>query len=159
VLECWVFPRVGDCLLYTNSQGKLNYYVGGEVITLAHLDRRMYMLGYLSKEGRVYLMDKSCHVASYQIPLSILEYQTAVVRRCVVAVTPGLKPPLYLSCYRDFETANAILPSIPKDQHNTIAKFLESQGFKEEALQVADDPDIKFDLALQLNKLDVWMDG
>lgn len=55
----------------------------------------------------------------------------------------------------DFEAANAILPSIPKDQHNTIARFLESQGFKEEALLVADDPDIKFDLALQLNKLDV----
>ena len=75
--------RVGDCLLYANSNGKLNYYVGGEVITLGHLDRRMYMLGYLSKEGRVYLMDKSCNVASYHIPLSILEYQTAVVRKCV----------------------------------------------------------------------------
>jgi hypothetical protein len=31
--------RVGDCLLYSNSLGKLNYYVGGEVITLGHLDR------------------------------------------------------------------------------------------------------------------------
>ncbi len=59
----------------------------------------------------------------------------------------------------DFEAANAILPSIPKDQHNTIARFLESQGFKEEALLVADDPDIKFDLALQLNKLDVCYDA
>ncbi len=46
--------------------------------------RRMYMLGYLAKEGRVYLMDKSCAVASYNIPLAILEYQTAVVRKCVL---------------------------------------------------------------------------
>jgi hypothetical protein len=28
--------------------------------------------------------------------------------------------------------------------------------YKEEALAVADDPDVKFDLALQLNKLEVW---
>jgi hypothetical protein len=34
--EC---SRVGDCLLYANGAGKLNYYVGGEVITLGHLDR------------------------------------------------------------------------------------------------------------------------
>src|SRR5688572_798886 len=26
---------VGDCFIYTNSAGRLNYYVGGEVITLA----------------------------------------------------------------------------------------------------------------------------
>ena len=34
---CWV----GDCFLYTNSAGRLNYYVGGEVMTLCHLDRSM----------------------------------------------------------------------------------------------------------------------
>jgi hypothetical protein len=57
--------------------------------------------------------------------------------------------------YRDFDTANSILPTIPREQYNNIARFLESQGFKEEALHVADDPDVKFDLALQLNKLEV----
>lgn len=30
---------VGDCCIYTNSLNRLNYYVGGEIITIAHLDR------------------------------------------------------------------------------------------------------------------------
>ena len=122
---------VGDCFVYTNSANRLNYYVGGEVMTLAHLDRRMYDLGYLAKEGRVYLMDKAGTVVSYALCLAVLEYQTAVVRR-------------------DFTAANRILPEIPRAHLNAIAKFLEGQGFKEQALNVADDPDVKFDLALQV---------
>ena len=30
---------VGDCLIYTNSVNRLNYYVGGEIVTISHLDR------------------------------------------------------------------------------------------------------------------------
>jgi len=127
---------VGDCFLYTNSANRLNYYVGGQTITLAHLDRNMYLLGYLNKEGRVYLMDKTGSIVSYALLLSLLEYQTAVVRR-------------------DFDAANPILREIPREQHNAIAKFLYSQGFKEEALAVADDTDFKFDLAVELTKLDL----
>ena len=126
---------VGDCYVYTNASNRLNYYVGGEVITLAHLDRRMYVLGYLAKEGRVFLMDKAGAITSYALCLAVLEYQTVVVRR-------------------DFVSANRILADVPKEQLNSIAKFLESQGFKEQALAVATDPDVKFDLAVQLGKLD-----
>jgi coatomer subunit beta' len=96
----------------------------------------MYMLGYLPREGRVYLMDKTGAIVSYALLLALLEYQTAVVRR-------------------DFGAANRILAEIPAEQHNSIAKFLEGQGFKEQALSVAVDPDIKFDLAVQLGKLDM----
>jgi coatomer subunit beta' len=127
---------VGACFVYTNAANRLNYYVGGEVITLAHLDRRMYILGYLAREGRVFLVDKAGSVVSYGLCLAVLEYQTVVVRR-------------------DFGAANRILPEVPREHLNSIAKFLESQGFKEQALVVADDPDIKFDLALQLGKLDM----
>ena len=127
---------VGDCFLYANAAGRLNYYVGGEVMTLAHLDRPLYMLGFLPKENRVFLMDKSRSIVSYKLLESILEYQTAVVRR-------------------DFDTANALLPQIPRDQFSSIARFLESQGFKEEALHVSTDPEQKFDLALQLEKFEV----
>ncbi|CAH0516656.1 unnamed protein product [Peronospora belbahrii] len=69
----------------------------------------------------------------------MLEYQTAVVRR-------------------DFKSANDILPKIPADQMDYVARFLESQGFKEEALALSTDPDQKFDLAAQLAKLDVARD-
>ena len=30
---------VGDCFIYTNSVNRLNYFVGGEIVTISHLDR------------------------------------------------------------------------------------------------------------------------
>jgi len=127
---------VGDCFMYTNSANRLNYYVGGEIMTICHLDSTMFMLGYLAKENKVYLIDKSSNIVSFTVLQSLLEYQTFVVRG-------------------DFETANEILPSIPEDQYGAVAQFLESQGFKEEALEVTPDNDQKFDLALQLGKLEL----
>lgn len=127
---------VGDCFLYTSGNNRLQYTVGGETMTLAHLDRHLYLLGYLPKEGRVYLMDKTGTIVSYALLLALAEYQTAVVRR-------------------DFATANRILPDIPREQYNSVAKFLDGQGFKTEALAVADDADLKFDLAVQLGKLEI----
>jgi len=99
---------VGDCFLYTNSLSRLNYYVGGEIVTVAHLDRTMYLLGYIPKDNRIYLADKELHVVSFSLLLSVLEYQTAVMRR-------------------DFETADKVLPTIPKDQRTRVAHFLEKQ--------------------------------
>ncbi len=127
---------VGDCFVYTNAAGRLNYYVGGEVITLCHLDRPMYLLGFLPKQNRVFLMDKTRNVTSFKLLESVLQYQTAIVRK-------------------DFETANEVLREVPPTEYNKIARFLEGQGFKEEALQVCTDPEQKFDLALQLQKFDI----
>jgi coatomer subunit beta' len=127
---------VGDCFLYTNGSGKLNYYVGGEVMTLCHLNYPMYLLGFVPKEDRVFLIDKAYNVVSYKLLVSVLNYQTAVVRK-------------------DFEAANSILPSIPRSELNAVARFLESQGFKEEALNVTTDPDHKFELAIDLRKMDI----
>lgn len=49
---------VGDCFIYCNSAWRLNYCVGGEVTTMGHLDRPMYLLGYMAHHSRLYLMDK-----------------------------------------------------------------------------------------------------
>ncbi|TYZ67547.1 hypothetical protein PybrP1_002716 [[Pythium] brassicae (nom. inval.)] len=130
---------VGDCFLYTNAGGRLNYCVGGEVLPLAHLEHKMYMLGYLPRENLVFLMDKAKNVYSYTVSRAMLEYQTAVVRR-------------------DFAAANAILPKLAPEQMDAVARFLESQGFKEEALALSTDPDQRFDLAVQLARLDVARD-
>jgi len=93
------------------------------------------ILGYLAKEDRVYLVDKGLNIVSYKIMLAVLQYQTAVMRG-------------------DFDAANELLPSIPESEYTTVARFLESQGFKEEAMAVTLDPDHKFDLALELNLID-----
>lgn len=127
---------IGDCFIYTNSVNRLNYYVGGEIVTIAHLDRVMYLLGYIPKDSRLYLGDKELNVVSYSLLLSVLEYQTAVMRG-------------------DFETAHSVLPSIPWEQRTRVAHFLEKQGFKSQALVVSTDPDHKFELALQLGNLKV----
>ena len=49
---------MGDCFIYNNSAWRLNYCVGGEVTTMYHLDRPMYLLGYLASQSKVYLIDK-----------------------------------------------------------------------------------------------------
>ncbi len=36
---------VGECFLFTNEARKLNYVVGGEVMTLVHLNHALYLLG------------------------------------------------------------------------------------------------------------------
>jgi coatomer subunit beta' len=34
---------VGDCFIYTNNVNRINYYVGGEIVTISHLDRSVIM--------------------------------------------------------------------------------------------------------------------
>ena len=133
---------VGDCFIFLNNAGRLNYIVGGQVQTLVHLETsaggttKHAVLGYLAKEDRVYLVDKSLNITSHQVMLSVLEYQTAVMRG-------------------DFDAANEILSSVPESQYTTVARFLESQGFKEEAMAVTTDPDHKFDLSLELGHVEI----
>ncbi|XP_062073268.1 coatomer subunit beta'-1-like [Humulus lupulus] len=122
---------VGDCFIYTNTSWRLNYCVGGEVTTMCHLDRPMYLLGYLANQSWVYLIDKDFNVKGYTLLLSLIEYKTLVMRG-------------------DLDHANQILPTIPPEHHNSVARFLESRGMLDDALEVATDPDYKFDLAIQL---------
>ncbi|EFY96307.1 Coatomer subunit beta' [Metarhizium anisopliae] len=130
---------VGDCFLYTNSTNRLNYLVGDQTYTVSHFDKPMYILGYIQRDSKIYLADKDVNVTSFGLSLPVLEYQTLVLRE-------------------DMETAAELLPTIPNDQLNKIARFLEGQGHKELALEVATDPEHKFDLALALNQLDTALE-
>lgn len=125
-----------DCFVYTNSSDKLNYFVGGEIITIALLERPMYLLGYIQKENRVYLGDKELNVVSYSLPISVLDYQTAIMRG-------------------QMDRADEILSEIPSSELTKVAHFLEKQNLKEKALSITKDPGHKFDLALGLKKLDI----
>lgn len=125
---------VGDCFIYTNSTNRLNYLVGDQTYTISHFDQAMYLLGYIQRDSRIYLADKDVNVTSFALSLSVVEYQTLVLRD-------------------DMESAAELLPTIPSDQLNKIARFLEGQGHKELALEVATDPEHKFELALALGQL------
>lgn len=99
----------------------------------------MYVLGYIQRDSRIYLADKDVNVTSFALSLPVLEYQTLILRE-------------------EMEAAAELLPSIPSDQLNKTARFLEGQGHKELALEVATDPEHKFDLALSLNQLETALE-
>lgn len=130
---------VGDCFIYTNSTNRLNYLVGDQTYTISHFDQPMYLLGYIQRDSRIYLADKDVNVTSFSLSLSVVEYQTLVLRD-------------------DMDSAAELLPSIPSDQLNKIARFLEGQGHKELALEVATDPEHKFELALALGHLPIALE-
>lgn len=69
----------------------------------------MFILGYIPAQNRVYLVDKDVNVYAYSLSLNVVEYQTAVLRD-------------------DMEAANEILPTLPKDQLNKVARFLEGRS-------------------------------
>jgi len=129
---CWV----GDCFVYTTNSNRLNYFVGGQVNTVALFDRQdffllllfwslcmclwfqllsffccrtLYLLGYIPRDDRVYLVDKDLNVVSFKLSLTVLEYQTAILRG-------------------DLQAASQILGKVPVDQKNKIARFLETQS-------------------------------
>jgi coatomer subunit beta' len=72
-------------------------------------NREMYLLGYLAAHNKVYVCDKDVNVYGCGLSLSVIEYQSAILRG-------------------DLDTANELLPSVPADQRNRIARFLEGQG-------------------------------
>ena len=127
---------VGDCFIYTNAVNRINYFVGGEIVTVAHLDRSMYLLGYVPRHNRLYLGDKELAIVSFGLELSVLEYQTAIMRG-------------------DFNTADTLLGAIPRSQRTRVAHFLEKQGYKQQALAVSTDSEHRFELALQLGELKI----
>ena len=55
------------------------------------------------------LLSLRTYMSGYSLSLSIVEYQTAILRN-------------------DVDAAAEILPTIPKDQLNKVARFLESRG-------------------------------
>ena len=54
---------VGNCLITTNSVTRLHYYVGGEIVTVAHLDRTMF-----PQNNRHYLGNKEVNMMIGELP-------------------------------------------------------------------------------------------
>ncbi len=96
----------------------------------------MFLLGFIPRDNRIYVCDKHLSVSSYSFPLCVIEYQTAILRG-------------------DIDAARSILPSIPNDHRNRIARFLETQDLKQEAMAVTSDLEHRFELAMQLNDLGI----
>lgn len=128
---CWV----EDVLLYTTTSGRVAYFVGGETLPVATAGTEQHLLGYLPREGRAVCMDIAGAIVTYQVSKVVMQYHTAVMRK-------------------DFHAANALLPRMPPSSLTDVARFLEAQGYKEEAMAVTQDPEHRFELALQLKQLE-----
>jgi hypothetical protein len=67
-------------------------------------------MGYIPSHNRVYLADKDVNIYGYSLSLNLVEYQTAVLSG-------------------DMDAAAEILPALPRDQLNKVARFLEGRGW------------------------------
>ncbi|KAF9535194.1 coatomer protein [Crepidotus variabilis] len=126
---------IGDCFIYTTASNRLSYFVGSSTYTISPFDTPLYLLGYIPAHNLIYLVSKDMKIHAYSLSLSVVEYQTAILRG-------------------DLDTAQEILSTIPKPEINKVARFLEGRDMKELALQISTDPEHKFDLALSLDDLD-----
>lgn len=127
------------CLLYTNEKKRLNYFIGGETVTLGNLRPNEHVLGYLPKANRIFCIDGEKNIYVYPFQYSVVAYMAAVVRK-------------------DFEEANHLLSNIPVASHDKVAKFLQERGELELAYALSTDDDQKFQLGLELKKLDAVHD-
>lgn len=134
---------IGDVFLYTTQTNRLNYYVGDSIFHVSNFDKTMYLLDYIPRDNRIYLTDKNINIISINLSLPVLEYQTTVLREGVETARQ------YLT---QFTGDNA------NDAHSTeimkISKFLQDQGYLEEALSISKDNEQRFNLCMELAKFD-----
>lgn len=78
-------------------------------------------------------MDKNFNIYSYQLLLSVVNYQSAILND-------------------DMHGAEVYFKDVPEAQYTKLARFLEANDRKAIAFQITPDPDHKFDLAIALNK-------
>ena len=74
---------VGDCFIYTNSVNRLNYYVGGEIVTVSHLDRSLFYY--------IFYMQSLKSSFNFERNLDILKPNLIYVNRGIIFLTNPLK--------------------------------------------------------------------
>eukprot|EP01022_Parablepharisma_sp_SALTPOND_P018675 TRINITY_DN3091_c0_g1_i1.p1 TRINITY_DN3091_c0_g1~~TRINITY_DN3091_c0_g1_i1.p1 ORF type:complete len:534 (+),score=55.08 TRINITY_DN3091_c0_g1_i1:1008-2609(+) len=130
---------IDNALVYVNTDLKLSYFLGKKPSVLARLQKKMLLLGYVPGQNRVFLIDKSLTLVSYELLQSVIKYQEYILGK-------------------DFDTAEKLLQDVPKEAHLKLAKFLETNDYKELAYNVTPDPTHKLDLAIELGRLDAALE-
>ena len=59
---------------------------------------------------------------------------------------------------QDFATAEQKFSEVPETHHNGLARFLESRGHVDEALKIATDPELRFELSQKVGNLQLCAD-
>eukprot|EP01053_Blabericola_migrator_P000348 Blabericola_migrator_1__347@NODE_1088_length_5485_cov_101_249354_g746_i0_p1_GENE_NODE_1088_length_5485_cov_101_249354_g746_i0NODE_1088_length_5485_cov_101_249354_g746_i0_p1_ORF_typecomplete_len887_score139_45Coatomer_WDAD/PF04053_14/23Coatomer_WDAD/PF04053_14/2_8e03Coatomer_WDAD/PF04053_14/1_2e121WD40/PF00400_32/9_5e02WD40/PF00400_32/3_5WD40/PF00400_32/5_6e06WD40/PF00400_32/1_1e06WD40/PF00400_32/4_5e10WD40/PF00400_32/1_3e08WD40/PF00400_32/43WD40/PF00400_32/3_6e02WD40/PF00400_32/1_5e03ANAPC4_WD40 len=125
---------VGDCFIFVTKSLRLQTFVAGQLETLAFLTRKQFLLGYVPETSRIYLADREVNVTSYKLHLPFLQFQSLLVRGRL-------------------EEAKDLLPKIPHELHDRLARFLVHRGMKKLAIEYTTDEDYKFEIALSIGDL------
>ena len=118
------------------SQNKLQLVRGEHTEKLAFVPSQRFLLRYIPSMDLVFFADARCALFGYSLDHALLDYECAVVDQ-------------------DFELANQLLPAVSPAQYDRVARFLDVQGFPESAVLLAQDPDLRFELNLQLGNSEV----
>lgn len=89
--------------MFSNASWRLNYCVGGEVTVMFHLDRPLFLLGYIAAQQRIYLIDRDHSIVSYTLLLALVEFKTLMMRG-------------------EAEEAYGMISSLPEDQLDGCAR-------------------------------------
>jgi coatomer subunit beta' len=100
-----------ECFVFINKKGNINYLIEGRVMKLGSSGKKQYILGYDSKQNRLYLVDKALNVYAHRLLMSVLNFQAAIMNG-------------------ETDKALSLKASIPDSQHGKLAKFLENNGQK-----------------------------
>lgn len=163
---------IGDVFVYTTgTTNRLNYFVGGEVISLGHFDRKFYIIGYKATDGKLYLIDKSFDVVSWYVNAEVLELQTLVMRgdleqfatqNIVVEKEHGENGEVEEEEVPDLSTItlenlseeySQLISRFTKTELNQLSRFFEKLGYLALSFSLSQDFDSKFQLSLSTGNL------
>ncbi|KAI5963158.1 SEC27 [Candida pseudojiufengensis] len=155
---------IGDVFVYTTAtSNRLNYFVGGEVINLGHFDRKFYIIGYNTKDGKLYLIDKSFDVISWYINSEVLELQTLVMRgdleqfatENIIDEETGEEIPDLTTITKEnlSEEYNNLISNYSKTELNQLSRFFEKLGYLSLSYSLSQDFDSKFQISLNTGNL------
>lgn len=65
--------------MFTNAKGNIFYLIGQKVMKLANADKKRYLMGYDSKQSRLYMVDKHFSIYVYNLLLPVVNYQSAIL--------------------------------------------------------------------------------
>lgn len=155
---------IGGVFIYTTSKtNRLNYFVGGEVINLAHFNHKYYIAGYrLNQNERLYLIDKSHNIISWFVNSKLLEVQTLVMNddlhrfaKKIINETSGEEEPDIMGLTLDdlSDEYRTWILSFNKTEANQLSRFFNKLGYLSLSYALSQDFETKFQISLTLNNL------
>ena len=68
-----------ECFVLINARGSINYLIGGRIMKFGQANKKAFILGYDSKQSRLYLVDKSLNIHAHRLLMSVIQFQNAVL--------------------------------------------------------------------------------